>query len=262
MLTLYHFPTSPCAGKVRAVLAEKNLKWTSVIVNIIEKENLTKEYLKIHPKGVVPALVDDDKVVIESTIMMEYLDTQYPDVPLKPSSAYGQAKMRKWTKWVDETLHLNGPGFGWTILIRPYWLKKSNEEIKGLLDKLIDPARRDRQTGLLAQGFESPEFVKSMEVFDATLTDMEISLSHTPWLAGDALSLADIAMLPYLSSAEQFGLSKMFVDRPGVRDWFKQWKERPSFAAPMPWELTPAEMRVVDEKSEPIWARLKTEAAA
>lgn len=54
----------------------------------------------------------------------------------------------------------------------------------------------------------------------------------------------------------------MFVDRPGVRDWFKQWKERPSFAASMPWELTPAEMRVVDEKSEPIWARLKNKAAA
>lgn len=81
-------------------------------------------------------------------------------------------------------------------------------------------------------------------------------------IAISALSLADIAMLPYLSSAEQFGLSKMFVDRPGVRDWFKQWKERPSFAASMPWELTPAEMRVVDEKSEPIWARLKNKAAA
>ena len=51
MLTLYHFPTSPCAGKVRAVLAEKNLKWTSVIVNIIEKENLTKEYLKDPSQG-------------------------------------------------------------------------------------------------------------------------------------------------------------------------------------------------------------------
>ncbi len=154
MLTLYHFTTSPCAAKARAVLAEKELAHKSVLVNIIEKENLTQEYLKIHPKGVVPALVDDDKVIIESTIIMEYLDAKYPQTPLKPEGAYEQAKMRKWTKLIDETLHPNWPGFGWTILIRPYWLKKSKQEVDALLDKLIDPARRDRQTRLLAQGFE------------------------------------------------------------------------------------------------------------
>jgi hypothetical protein len=54
--------------------------------------------------------------------------------------AYAQAQMRKWTKWVDEQLHPNWAGLGWTILIRPTWLQKTEEEIGGLLAKLIDPA--------------------------------------------------------------------------------------------------------------------------
>ena len=71
MITLYHYPSSPCAAKVRAVLTEKAVAWDSCIVDIAEKENLRPEYLKLHPKGVVPALVDGEHIVIESTIIME-----------------------------------------------------------------------------------------------------------------------------------------------------------------------------------------------
>ena len=70
----------------------------------------------------VPALVDGDHTIIESTIIMEYLDTAYSPDSLKPKGAYAQAQMRKWTKWVDETLHPNWPGIAWNTLIRPTWL--------------------------------------------------------------------------------------------------------------------------------------------
>ena len=67
MLTLYHYPTSPCAAKVRCVLAEKGLDWESRVVDIIEKDNLKPEYLRLHPKGLVPTLVDGDKVATRMT---------------------------------------------------------------------------------------------------------------------------------------------------------------------------------------------------
>lgn len=238
MITLYHYPSSPCAAKVRAVLAQKALPWDSRIVNIAEKENLRPEYLRLHPKGVVPALVDDDHVIIESTIIMEYLDTQYAPDSLKPAGAYAQAQMRKWTKWVDETLHPNWPGLAWTTLIRPAWLKKSRQEIDELLGKLIDPARRERQSRLLAQGYASPEFENSLRTLDRTLADMEAALARQTWLVADKPTLADIAVLPYVISAEKFGLAMMYADdRPRVAEWLTRWHAMPAYEVTMPWTL-------------------------
>ena len=191
MIALYHYPSSPCAAKVRAVLTEKAVPWDSRIVNIAEKENLRLDYLKLHPKGVVPALVDGDHTIIESTIIMEYLDTAYAPDSLKPKGAYAQAQMRKWTKWVDETLHPNWPGIAWNTLIRPTWLTKSQAEVDALLDKLIDPARRERQSRLLREGYSSPEFANSLRTLDRTLADMETALANQPWLVGDRPTLAE-----------------------------------------------------------------------
>ena len=257
MLTLYHHLQSPCAAKVRTVLTEKGLAWESRIVDIIEKENLRPEYLALHPKGLVPTLVDDGKMVVDSTIIMEYIDTTFDKDSLKPPTAYAQAKMRKWTKWVDEVQHPNWPGLAWLILIRPRWLAKSEAEIAALLGKLIDPVRRDRQKRMLGQGFTAPEFMAAMRTFDTSLADMEKALADQPWLAGDAPSLADCAMLPYVASGELFGLGMMIAHRPRVADWLARFKTRPSFAVTMPWTLDTAIVAEVRRHAEPVWAEIR-----
>lgn len=258
MLTLYHYPTSPCAAKVRCVLAEKGLEWESRVVDIIEKDNLKPDYLRLHPKGLVPTLVDDDKVVIESTVVMEYLDTAYATDSLKPADAYAQTRMRKWTKWVDEVQHPNWPGLAWLILIRPGWLKKSAAEIDALLAKLIDPVRRERQKRMLGQGFAAPEFMASMRTFDTALADMEKVLAQSFWLAGDKPSLADCAMLPYVAAGELFGLGMMLESRPRVRDWLARFKTRPSYAVTMPWRIEDQSLLAeVRRHAEPAWREIR-----
>lgn len=238
MIALYHYPSSPCAGKVRAVLSEKKVDWESRIVDIADKENLRPEYLKLNPKGVVPTLIDGGHTIVESTIIMEYLDTAYARDSLKPVGAYEQTHMRKWTKWVDETLHPNWAGIAWTTLIRPGWLEKSRAEVDALLGKLIDPARRARQQRLYEQGYSSPEFVTSMTILDKTMADMETALTGKPWLAGPSPTLADVAVLPYIISAEKFGLASMYEKgRPGVTAWLARWKQRPAYEVTMPWSL-------------------------
>jgi glutathione S-transferase len=257
MITLYHYPASPCAAKVRAVLTEKALPWDSRIVNIAEKENLKPEYLKLHPKGVVPALVDGDRTIIESTVIMEYLDSEYSPDSLKPAGAYAQSRMRKWTKWVDETLHPNWPGLAWTTLIRPTWLKKSRQEIEDLLSRLIDPARRERQSRLLAQGYGSPEFFSSMNTLDRTLADMEAALASGHFLVGDAPTLADLAVLPYVISADKFGLDMMLEDRPAVAGWLERWRRRPAYEATAPWTLPQQDRAEVMRQAREPWARIE-----
>lgn len=60
-LELYTHPMSPCAQKVRIVLAEKGLSWSKVYVDLPGKANLEPDYLKLNPLGTVPTLVDDGR---------------------------------------------------------------------------------------------------------------------------------------------------------------------------------------------------------
>ncbi len=69
MLVLYHHNISVCAQKVRIALAEKQLHHESRHINLMKAEQVTPEYLKINPKGVVPAIVHDGNPVIESSGM-------------------------------------------------------------------------------------------------------------------------------------------------------------------------------------------------
>lgn len=105
MIELYHNDMSVCAQKVRLALAEKKLSWEGHHLNLRAADQQKPEYLKLNPNAVVPALVDNGTVIIESTVINEYLDDAYPEPRLKPADAAGRARMRLWTKQLDEGVH-------------------------------------------------------------------------------------------------------------------------------------------------------------
>ena len=98
MLTLYHADHSTCSQKVRICLAEKGLEFESRIVNLATKEHLEPEYLELNPNGVVPTLVHDGTVVLDSSVILEYLDEVFPTPPLTPSEPGERARMRAWMR--------------------------------------------------------------------------------------------------------------------------------------------------------------------
>ena len=78
MIQLYHNDMSSCAQKVRIVLAEKGLEWKGHHLSLRDGESRTSEYKKLNPNGVVPTLItDSNETIIESTVIMEYLDEKY-----------------------------------------------------------------------------------------------------------------------------------------------------------------------------------------
>jgi glutathione S-transferase len=79
MLELYHNDMSTCAQKVRATLAEKDLTWDGHDLNLRTGEQHKPQFLKLNPRGVVPVLVHDGNVIIESNIIMEYVEDAFPD---------------------------------------------------------------------------------------------------------------------------------------------------------------------------------------
>ena len=98
MLVLYHHNISVCAQKVRIALAEKKLPYERRHINLMKAEQVSPDYLKINPKGVVPALVHNGQPVIESTVIMEYLDDAFPERPLRPAAPLARARMRVWRR--------------------------------------------------------------------------------------------------------------------------------------------------------------------
>ena len=71
-LVLYHHGSSACAAKVRFALAEKALAWESRYVDILRGEQFAPAYLALNPKAVVPTLVHDGAVIVESTVICEF----------------------------------------------------------------------------------------------------------------------------------------------------------------------------------------------
>src|SRR5262245_32702509 len=101
MIDLYHHGSSVCAAKVRFALGEKRLAWEGHYLDLHKGDQFAPEYLKLNPKGVVPTLVHDGRVIVESTVINEYLDEVSPEAPLKPDNPGARAAMRVWTKAVD-----------------------------------------------------------------------------------------------------------------------------------------------------------------
>ena len=97
-VVLYHGDLSPCAHKVRLTLTEREIAFESRLLNLMAKENLRPEYLKLNPKGVVPTLVHGDNIVTESTVICEYLEDSFPENPLMPSSPMGRVAVRHWLR--------------------------------------------------------------------------------------------------------------------------------------------------------------------
>jgi glutathione S-transferase len=98
MIDLHHHGSSVCAAKVRFALGEKGLAWQSHYLEIHKGDQFAPDYLKLNPKAVVPTLVHDGHVIVESTVINEYLDEVFPNVPLKPKDPQARAVMRVWTK--------------------------------------------------------------------------------------------------------------------------------------------------------------------
>lgn len=105
MLALYHNDMSLCAQKVRVCLAEKKLDREDLHIVLRSGEHQKEWYRKLNRRAVVPTLIDGEKLVPESNVILEYLDETYPDPPPRPDSPFGRTKMWLWTKQLDEDIH-------------------------------------------------------------------------------------------------------------------------------------------------------------
>ena len=256
-LELYHHGTSVCAAKPRIVFGEKGLAWEGHYVDILKGEQLAPGYLKLNPKAVVPTLVHDGKVIRESTLICEYLDETFPEMPLRPKDPYARVEMRMWTKRLDEEQHPNTGPVTYAISHRHAVLQNGPEAVEEYL-KSVPPERAERRRRMLSEGIDAPGPSACLLVYDKFLADMETALADRPWLAGDMFSLADVGVIPYVNRLDMLQCAGMWTEhRPRLTDWWERVKARPMFQAALFGFITEDLKTLMREKGAEAWPTVK-----
>ncbi len=229
MLELYHAHISTCSQKVRLCLAEKELEWISHPIEFTRGEHLTPAYLALNPNGVVPTLVDNGRPVIDSSVICEYLEEIAPDegTTLMPRDAYGRAKVRAWLRYIEEvpTAAIRVPSFNGLFL--KGWRQMSDTQRAGYI--AATPLRKGHYRRFGTDGFSKDQMDESTERLRQTVERIDGAAKKSPWLAGDAISLADLCVLPTIARMTDIGLEDVWRDLPNMTDWYARIRARPSF---------------------------------
>lgn len=227
-MKLYHAPVSTCSQKVRLVLAEKALDYESEFIDLQRGDQFAADYLAKNPAGVVPTLEDAGAVFIESTLINEYLDDAYPQVPLRPAEPVARHQMRLWCRRIDD-LHPHCGVQTYAIGVRPGMLQRPSEEVDALIAAIPDPSRRALRRSVIDQGVQAPAFAAAYRAHDQFFAEIEQRLSDAQWLVGDQLTLADAALLPYVLRVDHLLLTGLLEHRPGLMAWYQRMAARDSY---------------------------------
>lgn len=232
MLALYHAEPMSNSLKVLLCLKEKGLDFESHLMDIQKFEQHEPWFLKINPDGQVPALVHDGVVVTESTVINEYLDQVFPSPPLRLADALAGARMRTFTKYVDEYFRPALSSIAWQLTIHMVTDKLSKDDFAAKLARIPREEKRDKWRISAAQGY-SPE---QMAAWQRTLVEgvgkAEAALANGPWLAGDDYSLADIAFFSMAAPMPaRFGDIMNDSVSPRAMDWHRRMMARPAVVA-------------------------------
>jgi glutathione S-transferase len=229
-LALYHAWVSSASRRVRFVLEEKQLPYQGILVNLLDFEQHTPEYLKLNPNGFVPTLVHEGVPIIESSVICEYLDEVFPAVPLRPSNPRERARMRVWSKWTDEVVIRAFQVANWNRMMAPTARKWSDEEVERRLKSVPVPDRREDWRRMAREPFSEAEIAHAVANIRRTLERMEADLANGSWLAGDAFSIADIHLSPYIVRiGEHAGRGIHLHDYPLCAGWWQRLTARPAF---------------------------------
>jgi glutathione S-transferase len=254
MLELYHNNMSSCAQKVRVALAEKGLDWKGHHLNLRAGDQQRPEYLRLNPKGVVPTLIDGDKVIRESNVILEYLDDAFPSPPLLPSDPYGRARVRLWNQRLAEGHHdIATATLSMGIAFRHQYLVKGEPACRELIDKVPDPIKRERRRDVIYNGTDAREFAIAVSMWISLLDDMETALARHDWLAGDAYTISDAAYTPYLTRLDHLHVLGFMDGKPRVAGWYERIKARPSYKPGITDWLDDGYLSLMAEKGDEAW---------
>lgn len=127
---LHHNDMSVCAAKVRSAFAEKDIAYDHVHLDLRAGDSQKPEYTRLNPNQVVPTLMHEGVPIIESNVILEYIDDTWPEQPLRPKAPLDRARMRLWNKQLDDGLHAATGTISVCIAFRHQHLQRKPEDFQ------------------------------------------------------------------------------------------------------------------------------------
>ena len=229
-LVLYNAPQSTCSQRVRFVLHAKGLAFEEHKLNLLDGDQLKPDYLAINPNGVVPSLLHDGEKVIDSSVIVEYLDELRPDVaPFRPKGLVKIAEMRTMMRFIDEVpaAAIRVPTFNLAFL--PKFKAMSADEFTAFANS--KPLRKEFMLAMGQTGFPQKDMDQALDRLGRTVARMDewIAASGGPWLMGKSITLPDIMVMPVIVRMDDINLDRLWADRPAVARWYELLQAQPSF---------------------------------
>lgn len=228
--TLYNAPQSTCSQRVRYTLHAKGCWFDEVKLDLFSGDQLRPEYLAINPNGVVPTLIHQGTPIIDSAVIMEYLEDIFPDVePLRPADPKGAAGLRAMMRFIDEvpTPAIRIPSYNLAFL--PHFQAMTEEEFQALCDS--KPLRREFLMRMGKTGFSQEDMREATGRLKRGVDRISSWLKDSggPWLMGEDLTLADIAVMPVMVRMEDINLGDFWSALPAVETWYQELKHTAPF---------------------------------
>jgi glutathione S-transferase len=207
MPKLHHFTLDPYGRRIRLSLAEYG-----VDVTLAEERPWapTGAVANLNPTGLSPVYVEDSGLAVcGPEAITEYLEeTLAQDKPLIPGSALARAEVRRLVSWFDVKFY--------TEVTEPV-----------LTEKVI---RRFVSSATGSSSPNMPRMRTGLQMLKPHLDYIGALSEERSWLAGDDLSLADLAAAAHVSAIDYLG-DVPWADFPVVQSWYQRIKSRPSFRA-------------------------------
>lgn len=174
-MELFTYFRSSAAYRVRIALNLKKIDHILTDVNLLEGAHKSDAYLGLNPQGLVPALkLDDGRIINQSSAMLEYLETVFTNTPLLPTDPFDAATIRNWCNIIACDIH---PVDNLRVL----------KYLTGTLS-VSEDEKLNWYHHWIKLGFDA----------------LEPQLKATPYCFGDAVTLADLYLIPQVYNALRF----------------------------------------------------------
>ena len=243
-LHLYHTGRSNCSGRVRLLIEEKRLPWVSHYIDLYTKKNVSTEYFSINPKGVVPTLVHNGQVIVESNDILLCVEELYPDPSFMPNAGDQREAVCAWLKRSGD-IHIPGIKTFAYASLNAALVEKTPEEValyrKLQHDQELLEFHSKHDPG---RSFSEKDVAAASALLRIALADMSANIGRTGYLVGRSYSLADISWAPTITTLQRAGYP--LEEFPRVLDWYGRISQRPAWQRAMTMWQNPTKEQMVE----------------
>lgn len=175
-LRLYDHPLSPYGQKVKISLIEKGVEFEGMLPNAIGSGQVDGAFASVNPRGEVPALLDGDAAIFDSTVILEYIEDKWPRPPMLPATPIERARVRM----LEDVMDTHFEAITWAL-----------SEIRNF----------GRAEGAQATRLEAAAAAELARWYQW----LEKQLGKRTWFNGDAFGWGDLCVIPFVNGASSFG---------------------------------------------------------